>query len=541
VELREYWAILRHWWWLFVVCTVLGAGIAYLVSINTTPTYEASALLMIGGSIEQVNPSTGDIQTSQRLAQTYAELVKTRTILDAVVQKLGLPRRPQVTVTILRDTQLLRITVADSDPLRAAASANELARQLVLQSPSAPEKQEQAYRQYVYQQLEELQDEMDGISRAILAEKESGGDTERIARLEEELNTRRASWSALLNYIKGSSINEVRVFEAAVPPLEPTKPKVMQNTMLAAVVGLMIAGGAAFLIEYLDDSVRDQHDVTEVLGLPMLGAVARLSEEQTLPNLLTDKEPRSPLTEAFRMIRTNLSYALPAQEGPRRYLVTSTGPTEGKSTVVANLAVVMGQAGQRVLLVDADLRRPKLHKAYEVPSKPGLTSYLTGKVNSVDEIINETAVPGVRLVTCGPLPPNAAELLDSERMQQMLAELDQRCDVLLIDSPPLLAVADAAILACMVSGVILVLEAGQTHLEGAAAALAALERAGAKVLGAVLNNVRMGRKGYGSSYYYYYYYYDGEEDQPEGEGEALPAPSLRGRRRRRREPDEEET
>jgi len=305
-------------------------------------------------------------------------------------------------------------------------------------------------------------------------------------------------------------------------------------------VGLMIAGGAAFLIEYLDDSVRDQHDVVDILGLPMLGAVARLSEEQTLPNLLTHKEPRSPLTEAFRMIRTNLSYALPAQEGTRRYLVTSAGPTEGKSTVVANLAAVMGQAGQRVLLIDADLRRPKLHKAYEVPSKPGLTSYLTGMVDSVDEVINETAVPGVRVVPCGPLPPNAAELLNSERMRQMLAELDARCDVLLLDSPPLLAVADAAILACMVSGVILVLEAGQTRLDGAAVAIGALERADAKILGAVMNNVRMGRRGYGSNYYYYYYYYYAhDEDGDRPEGPAVETQMLRERRRQRRKPKEE--
>ena len=539
MELREYWAIVRRWWWLLLVCMVLGAGTAYVVSINTEPTYEASALLMIGGSLEQVDPTTGDMQTSQRLAQTYAELVKTRTILDAVVRELGLPRRPDVTVSIPSNTQMLRITVADSIPSRAAAAANELGRQLVLQSPSAPERQEQAYREYVHQQIAELQDEMDALSRAIVAENEGGADPDRIKRLEEELNARRTAWSTLLTYLKGSSINEVRIFEEAVAPTAPTKPKVMQNTLLAAVVGLMLAGGAAFLIEYLDDSVRDQRDVTDLLGLPMLGVVGALGEGQQLPTVLTENEPRSPLAEAFRMVRTNLSYALPAQEGARRYLVTSAGPTEGKTTVTANLATVMAQAGQRVILVDADLRRPTLYKAFGVPSKPGLTSYLAGMVASVDDILIDTEVDGVRMLSCGPLPPNAAELLNSARMEQLLDELDDRCDVVLLDSPPLLAVADAAILACMVSGVILVLEAGTTRLEGAAAAMDVLSKAGAKVLGAVLNNVKLRRRGYGSDYYYYYYYYashDGDQGPTDAEGQKAAS----GRQRRRRQSSGEE-
>ena len=539
MELREYWAIVRRWWWLLLVCMVLGAGTAYVVSINTEPTYEASALLMIGGSLEQVDPTTGDMQTSQRLAQTYAELVKTRTILDAVVRELGLPRRPDVTVSIPSNTQMLRITVADSIPSRAAAAANELGRQLVLQSPSAPERQEQAYREYVHQQIAELQDEMDALSRAIVAENEGGADPDRIKRLEEELNARRTAWSTLLTYLKGSSINEVRIFEEAVAPTAPTKPKVMQNTLLAAVVGLMLAGGAAFLIEYLDDSVRDQRDVTDLLGLPMLGVVGALGEGQQLPTVLAENEPRSPLAEAFRMVRTNLSYALPAQEGARRYLVTSAGPTEGKTTVTANLATVMAQAGQRVILVDADLRRPTLYKAFGVPSKPGLTSYLAGMVASVDDILIDTEMDGVRMLSCGPLPPNAAELLNSARMEQLLDELDDRCDVVLLDSPPLLAVADAAILACMVSGVILVLEAGTTRLEGAAAAMDVLSKAGAKVLGAVLNNVKLRRRGYGSDYYYYYYYYashDGDQGPTDAEGQKAAS----GRQRRRRQSSGEE-
>ena len=507
MEFREYYAIVRKWWWLLVLCTVLGAGSAYLVSISTEPTYEASSLLMIGSSIEQVDPSTGDIQTSQKLALTYAELVTTRTILDEVVAKLDLPKTPSVNVSMVSSTQLMRITVSDSDPARAAAVANELAEQLILQSPSAPQRQQEAYRDYVYQQLADLQDEMDSLSKAIVTERESTGDMDRIARLEAELNTRRANYSSLLSYIKGGSVNDVRIFEYAVSPTVPTKPKVMQNTMLAAVVGLMLAAGAAFLIEYLDDTIKDQRDIEQVLNIPTLGVVARFPDEDIEPALLSVRDPRSPLTEAFRMIRTNLSYSLPATEASRTFLITSAGPTEGKSTVLTNLAAVMAQAGQRVLVVDSDLRRPRLHRVFDIDNTKGLSSYLVGWTPDLDDAIFTTDIAGVQFMPSGPIPPNAAELLDSQRMQQMLEDLSARFDVILMDSPPLLAVADAAILARMASGVVMVVEAGATRLEGALGALAQLQKAGAKILGAVINGVRIRRRGAGSGYYYYYYYY----------------------------------
>ena len=264
MELKEYIALVRKWWWLLLLCTLLGGGAAYVVSNRMERTYEASTLLMVGGSMDVLNPTQGDMQTSQRLLPTYAELVKTSTVLDATVAALNLPTRPRVSVSLVSAAQLLRITVADSRPDRAAATADELARQLILQSPSAPQRQEQAYREFVNSQLRELEAEMNTLSKAILSTKESGGDQETIMRLEAEMNVRRANYSALLAYIKDLSTNYIRVVDPAQVPTTPTKPKVLQNTMLAAVVGLMLAAGAAFLIEYLDDSVKGQDDLEQV-------------------------------------------------------------------------------------------------------------------------------------------------------------------------------------------------------------------------------------------------------------------------------------
>jgi non-specific protein-tyrosine kinase len=274
VELKEYWIIARKWWWLLVLCTLLGGSAAYLVSRQMTPTYEASTLMMVGSSLDVVNPTTGEIQTSEKLAQTYAQLVKTRPILDATIAALNLPKSPSVTVSLVSNTQLMRITVADSIPQRAAATANELANQLIEQSPSGTQREEQAYREFVTAQLAELEGEIASLTEAITSA-QTVGDGNEAARLQSELTLRRDNYSSLLTYIKGSSTNQIRVIEDAQVPISPSGPKVLQNTLLAAVVGLMLAAGGAFLIEYLDDSIKGQLDLEQSLGLPTLGTIAR--------------------------------------------------------------------------------------------------------------------------------------------------------------------------------------------------------------------------------------------------------------------------
>ncbi len=502
MELREYYAIFRKWWWLLALCAVLGAGAAYVVSVQMTPTYEASTLLMIGDTIDIVNPTTGEMQTSEKLAQTYAELIKTRPILDATVAALNLPDTPNVTVSLVRNTQLMRITVADSIPERAAATADELARQLIQQSPSDPQRQEQAYREFVRGQLSDLEQEIATLSQVIVAEKEKG-DSETLAQLEQALNERRANYSALLSYVKGSSTNYISVIEAARIPDIPTKPKVMQNTLLAAIVGLMLAGGAAFLIEYLDDSVKSQADV-ELLGLPTLGVIAQVTTNGTGPETVTMAHPKSPFSEAYRMLRTNLRYSVAAGDKRRVYLVTSVGPAEGKTTTAANLAVVMAQGGQRTILVDADLRRPRIHKVFDCANEVGLTSLLVGEVESLDEALRSTEVDGLRVLPCGAVPPNPAELLGSARMAHLLDELSAHADIVILDSPPILAVTDAGILAGMGTGTILVAEAGETRLEAFAQGAELVKKTGGNLLGIVLNRLHSKHGGY---YYYHYNYY----------------------------------
>ena len=215
-------------------------------------------------------------------------------------------------------------------------------------------------------------------------------------------------------------------------------------------------------------------------------------------HLITKINPKSPISEQYRTIRTNIQFA--SVENPiRSMIVTSSGPSEGKSTTTANLAIVYAQQGKRVLLIDADLRKPTIHYTFRLDNLRGLSNVLVGE-RSLEEVVHESDVPGLDVVSCGPIPPNPSELLGSKKMRDMLDYAKDQYDIIMLDTPPVLAVTDAQILANFVDGSILVIRSGYTEIEAATKAKEALEPARAKLLGTVLN----GREKTASNYYYYY-------------------------------------
>jgi non-specific protein-tyrosine kinase len=216
-----------------------------------------------------------------------------------------------------------------------------------------------------------------------------------------------------------------------------------------------------------------------------------MTENRTVSDLLvTVTSPRSPISEAYRALRTNLQF-VSLDKPLRTILVTSPGADEGKSTLVANLAIAMAQGERRVILVDCDLRRPNLHALFGLGNKIGLTSMMVAEAAMAEPPLQETGVPGLQLLASGPLPPSPSDLLGSRRMDAVLAALKERAEVVLLDSPPVVAVSDAAILATKVDGVLLVVSAGQTRREGVQAARAKLDKVNANLLGAVLMNAAM--------------------------------------------------
>ena len=321
----------------------------------------------------------------------------------------------------------------------------------------------------------------------------------------------------------------VRIIDKAIPPESPIKPKKRWNIILGALLGLVLGGGMALMLESLDTSVRSIEDV-EALGLSVLGHVPKIKNPEkhrqrtkssgspldpevrkVASTLLMHFAPKSPVSESYRTLRTNIQFSN-LDHTPQTILITSPGPGEGKSTTVANLAVTFSQMGTKTLLIDADFRRPILHSLFGIEKEPGITNYLAGKIH-LEGIIRKTPVENLDLVTCGVIPPNPSELLASQRMKEFIAELKNRYQMILFDTPPVIVVTDAMVLALLLDGVVLVASSGQTSQAGMSRAKTILENVNAKVMGAVLNKIEA-KHSYGSYHYYYYYHYYGDRKEP---------------------------
>ena len=521
-DLRRYFALLMHWAWLIVLAVVLAGGTAYLVSSQVTPVYQASTTILINQAPSTRASDYAALLTSERLAQTYAQLITKKPVLQGVVDTLrqgyGVSVELQdleygVTVQPVRDTQLIEIKVENTDPVLAAQIANAL---VSVFSRTIQETQTARYaetKNSLQQQLDDLGQRIEADSLALQNLGDSPDAQAERNRLETQLNQNRQLYAALLQTFEqvrlaeAESISNVIQAEPATVPLRPVRPRVMQNTLLAAVVGGMLAVGVVFLVDALDDTVKGPEDITRNTGTVVLGVIA--SYDAAKSDLVTLAEPRSPIAEAFRSLRTNIQFAS-VDKPLQSILVTSALPSEGKSTVAANLAITMAQSGKRVVLLESDLRRPSVHRYLKVPNRMGLSTMFVRPQVYLDGNLQGTRIPNLKVLTAGDLPPNPSELLGSERMQAILRQLREQADVLILDTPPMMAVTDAVVLAPRVDGVLLVARPGGTKISALRTAVEQLRRTGANILGVVLNEVQMKgyRYRYYSNMYYYYGYYE---------------------------------
>ena len=305
--------------------------------------------------------------------------------------------------------------------------------------------------------------------------------------------------------------NNVRILDRATPPRTPVSPLLSVNLPIGAVAGLIFGLLLAFTIESLDNTIKSPEAAEELVGAPLLGVVPMLSQSRQhlsadAPerDLAVFKDPTSLAAEACRSIRTNMLF-ISAQKEFSLFSVTSPGPQDGKTTVAINLAVTMAQAGGRILLIDTDLRRPRIHRSFGLKSDKGISSVIAGDLPLKDAIC-KSEVPSLDILPCGPMPPNPAELLHTERFRQILAECRSSYDRVILDSPPIGPVTDPAIIGGATDGVVLVLRAGHTTREATQFARRQLGDAGARILGLVINQTdrKGGRYGYGYSYYSQY-------------------------------------
>ncbi len=550
MELLQYINTIRKWIWLIILATTLAAGSSLIASIVATPIYSTTTTLIVSQIISNPNPNSGDIFASQQLAQTYVALATKEPILSATSAALGFgpdywrTLRGQVGAYAVQGTQLMAISVMDTSPIRAQAIADEIARQLILQSPTTPSAEQQERLNFVQAQLPELEQKIqNGNTRVADLDAQIAGATsarqiqdiqQQQSVLQTQINEWQSTYSQLLSSLQSGSLNYISVVEPADVPTVPVSPRVGLNVLLAVGIGLALSIGAVLLLEYLDDTIRSPAEVRALLNAPILAAIGKIDGDDYASKLIAEREPRSPLTEAYRALRTNLQFS--SLDNPlKAIVVTSAGPAEGKSLTASNLAVVLSQAGMNVVLVDADLRRPVMHKVFGLKNNIGLTSWLvgqtvetavanvggrwvestgTGKGGPLEPYLQTTTVPRLRVVTSGPLPPNPAEVLGSTRMHQFLEEITRIADIVIIDSPPCVTVTDAVVLSRWVDGVILVLDQKNTSRQGIQRARENLQAVDARILGTVINRLDAST---GSGYYYgsyssyYYYHADGED------------------------------
>ena len=335
--------------------------------------------------------------------------------------------------------------------------------------------------------------------------------------LRRQAESARNMYELLVKRFKETSLTEemktgnIRVVDRAEVPENPVKPKKKLNVLLAMVVGLTLGIGLAFFLEYMDNTIKMPEEVKNYLGIPYLGMVPAMetkASQNGIPgDLVTLHSPKSTASESFRGIRTGILFSS-ADEAPQVILVTSAGPAEGKTICAANLAITMANAGSRVALIDCDMRRPRMHKVFDVDRENGISSIMVGAADFKSCMV-DSGVDNLDLIPCGPIPPNPSEILGSKRMVALTDALRKRYTRIIIDSPPLTAVTDPVILSQVVDGTLLVVRAGETPRQVIQNGVAQVRTARGQILGAVLNGVSARRDSY--YYYQYYYYYYGED------------------------------
>lgn len=421
---------------------------AVTVSLLTTPLYEATTRLFVSTSS---GSSVSEIYQGNRFSQerviSYAELLTGTTLAQRTIDKLGLDvsagaLRANVKASAKPDTVLINVTVIDQSPVRARDIANTLSDEFVTM-------------------VRELETPESGASPDA----------------------------------------RVVVEQRASIPQVPVVPKTARNIGMGFILGLSLGIGLAILRDLIDNTVKDRDTLEKIVGAGIVGRIPEDKELRKQASISFDHD-NSPASEAFRKLRTNLQF-LAVDNPPRVIVLTSSVPSEGKSTTAINLSLALAEAEHNVVLVDGDMRRPMLHEYLDLVGTVGFSTVLSGAA-SLDEALQKTRYPGLTVLTAGAIPPNPSELLGSQSARTLLGELRAKFDYVIVDSTPLLAVTDAAILGSGADGVLVVARFGQTKRDQLAHAMENLTSVGAGVLGAVFTMMPIrGRGSYGYSYGYY--------------------------------------
>lgn len=467
-DLREILRIISIRWWVILLFLIVSTAVTGFITFEVLePVYVAETSLFVGKEDDNIaSLDLSQLNLNKSLVTDYRQIILSRLVSREVIEEIGLDMpigtfQQKVTVTPMQDSRLFKISFESTDPKLAMDVANALARVII----------------------EKAQDIIE--------------------------------------------VKNIKVIDVAEMPAAPIKPNKVQNLTIAAILGILIGSGAVFLIEYTDYTVKDSKDVEKYLELITIGEIPMFAGEKRKgkrnksvkkkkgrtgkenssgnilsPNLITVIDPKAPASEAYRSLRTNIGYS-GVDRQVKLIMVTSPGPAEGKSTTAANIAISMAQAGKKVLLMDGDLRKPRVHKYFSLANDVGLTDIIVNDFPLKFVIKTVNGIQNLEVILSGTLPPNPTEILESKKMADFITRVREEYEMIILDTPPVGQLTDGAIMASISDGVILVVASGESNIDMARRARAALERVNAKIIGTVLTKITGSS---GGSYYHYYNY-----------------------------------
>jgi succinoglycan biosynthesis transport protein ExoP len=482
--------VLRRKWWVTSL-TLLGLAASLAISLTQAKQYSATAQVLVQSATGPTSLSAAPQQVTPTEVQTMLQLVTSASVLTAVREELG--SAPPVQASEVAQTNIINITAIATGPATAARVANTYARQFVTSQQSVALKN-------ATNAETELRAQIRSTAAEIKALRKTRGAASEVTAMVNQEAVLRVQLSQV--DVSGAAAAEaLTMVTPAQAPTAPSSPKPVQDAVLGFVAGLILGLAAAFLRDSLDDAVTSKEAAEQLTGAPVLAAVPMVASwrKRDRPLVVTLARPASPATEAYRSLRTSLQFARQEHE-LRTILVTSPAAAEGKTSTLANLGAVFAQAGQRVLMVSCDLRKPRLGQFFGIDERTGLTTAILGE-DTVENLIQPApGTDNLWLLPSGPPPPNPAELLNGARVQEIFTRLRGAFDLVLIDSPPVLPVTDAVVLSKDVDATLLVVAAYRSSSGDVQRAAEKLAQVDARVVGVVLNEATKLGSGYYGGY-----------------------------------------
>ena len=522
-ELYRYWQIIWRHKWVVLLAVIVVFGSTVIFTARQSPVYRASSKVFVsppaylypysatGEILAQSLPYSRDLPYYINYLENYRIWLTSEDMMDKIREEVKslYPQSEQIpfsmSVSVIKDTSIFNIEIESGDPELCKVAANASTQVLVQENQRMFASGLQTASELMQKQI---QSPLEALDRLKSGSESSGidlGPTD-----DEELERQ---------LLQASQLNNVRIMDYARTPTFPIKPNKKQNAALGLLVGIFLGGGLAFFLEYLDTSIRTIEDIKKYLSWPVLGIVPQFAQIKRKASgseiqPVVTKFSKSASAEAYRTLRTNIQLA-DIDNPPKSLVITSAVPLEGKSTTALNLAVALAQKESKVLLIDADLRKPIIHKLLHLDNSTGLVDALLNGGHPGASVKQSKNIDNLWVLTSGSVPSNPSELLGSSGMKALMEQVTKEYDYVVFDTPPLISVSDGVILASQADGILMVVSPGKVKGEIGRHTKELLERIGTPVLGCVFNGVEPSHRNY--YYYYNYYHYS---SGPEGEEEA---------------------